>query len=240
MKLKLLMLSLVMFCQLSAQDKRIVYIAAGKSMTETEYNVFKSNFKEKAENEYKNGKLKEIIKDSITSDTIYKLCTLSYTYSSKNVDKEFVESFIDKKFPFFEFDTMESSTMTLKDFEGKPTLINLWFVGCAPCMRELPALEDLKLKYGDKVNFVSITFNNKELVKRLLNIKTFNYTHLINAQEFLNNIGVNSYPKNILLDKNGIVRNIKYEIPYKEVIRNGDKELEFDTKAYEEILNKLL
>ncbi len=240
MKLQLSMLTLFIFFQLSAQDKKIVYIAAGKSMTETEYNVFKSDFKEKAENEFKNGELKEIINDSITSDTIYKMCTLSYTYSSNAVDKEFVESYINKKFPFFEFDTMKPSTMSLKDFEGKPTLINLWFVGCAPCMRELPALEDLKLKYGDKVNFVAITFNNKELVERLLNIKTFNYTHLINAQDFLNNVGVNSYPKNILLDKNGIVRNIKNEIPYKEVIRNGNKELEFDTKAYEEILNELL
>ncbi|MEM6517670.1 MAG: TlpA disulfide reductase family protein, partial [Bacteroidota bacterium] len=161
MKLHLFILSLFIICQLSAQDKKVVYLADGKSMTENEYKVFKNDFKEKAEKENKNAELEEIINDSITSDTIYKLCTLSYSYSSVTFDKEFVESYINKKFPFFEFETMESSIIHLKELEGKPTLINLWFVGCAPCMRELPALEDLKSKYGGKVNFVAITFSNK-------------------------------------------------------------------------------
>jgi thiol-disulfide isomerase/thioredoxin len=240
MKIQLFIITFFILSTLSAQEKKIIYIASGKSMTEKEYDIFKINFKEKSEKEFKGGQLKETIKDSISGNAIYKLVTLSFTYSSNTVTEEFINSYIGKKFPLFEFETMESTNLSLKDLEGKPTLINLWFVGCAPCMRELPALEDLKLKYKDKVNFIAITFNNKDLVERLLKIKSFNYTHIVNAQQFLNNIGVNSYPKNIFLDKNGIVRNIKTEISYKKLIENNKEILKYDTTEYEGILNNLL
>lgn len=239
MKIQLFIIIFFIISSLSAQEKKIIYLVSGKSMTENEYGIFKINFKEKNEKEFNGGQFKETVRDSVSENAIYKLVTLSFTYSSNTVEEEFIDSFIGKKFPIYEFETIESTKLSLKDLEGKPTLINLWFVGCAPCMRELPALEELKLKYKDKVNFIAITFNNKDWVEKLLKIKSFNYTHIINAQEFLNNIDVNSYPYNIFLDKNGIVRNIKNEMPYKKLIENNKEIFKYDTTEYEEILNKL-
>ena len=128
----------------------------------------------------------------------------------------------------------------MSDFKGKPTFITFWFTQCAPCIKELPALKDLKNRYGNKVNFLAITFNNKKEVESFLEKREFDYKHIIDAQEFINEIGLNTYPRNIFLDKNGVVQSIKNEIPYKKVMKSNKPVLEFDLSEYEKQLNNLL
>ena len=44
-----------------------------------------------------------------------------------------------------------------KAFEGKPTLINLWASWCAPCIKELPTLDQLARTNGGRFNVVAIS-----------------------------------------------------------------------------------
>jgi thiol-disulfide isomerase/thioredoxin len=39
---------------------------------------------------------------------------------------------------------------TLKDFKGKVVLLNLWATWCAPCRKEMPALDKLQAELGSK------------------------------------------------------------------------------------------
>lgn len=43
--------------------------------------------------------------------------------------------------------------MHLKEFEGEPTVVNLWATWCPPCAREMPVLHEAQEKHS-KVNFV--------------------------------------------------------------------------------------
>lgn len=65
---------------------------------------------------------------------------------------------------------------------------------------ELPALNRLKEKY--KINFISITFENKENVERFLTDYKFNFIHIVGERQFTKSLGFISYPKTFLLDKN--------------------------------------
>ena len=38
---------------------------------------------------------------------------------------------------------MDSRTWTLKDFEGKKTMVYLWASSCAPCWQNLPEVQAL-------------------------------------------------------------------------------------------------
>ncbi len=46
-------------------------------------------------------------------------------------------------------------TVRLKDFTGKPIVVNLWATWCPPCVREMPMLQEAQRKHVD-VHFVFI------------------------------------------------------------------------------------
>ena len=54
------------------------------------------------------------------------------------------------------FQDESGKKLTEKDFTGKPTVYYAWASWCPDCQQELPILNTLKEKYGDKVEFVGV------------------------------------------------------------------------------------
>ena len=54
------------------------------------------------------------------------------------------------------FQDESGKKLTEKDFTGKPTVYYAWASWCPDCQQELPILNALKEKYGDKVEFVGV------------------------------------------------------------------------------------
>ena len=49
---------------------------------------------------------------------------------------------------------MGKNRIRTKDLKGKINVINFWFMKCAPCIAEIPALNTLVKKYkGKDINF---------------------------------------------------------------------------------------
>ena len=48
-------------------------------------------------------------------------------------------------------------TLDLGSFKGKPLLINLWATWCAPCIAEMPTLEALAAREGERVTVLPIS-----------------------------------------------------------------------------------
>ena len=46
---------------------------------------------------------------------------------------------------------------TLAQFRGKPLLVNIWATWCAPCVAEMPTLDAVAGKLGDRVRVVAIS-----------------------------------------------------------------------------------
>jgi thiol-disulfide isomerase/thioredoxin len=55
--------------------------------------------------------------------------------------------------PYFEFQNDKGQIINLASFRGKVLLLNIWATWCAPCIREMPALDRLQAKF-DKKDFV--------------------------------------------------------------------------------------
>jgi thiol-disulfide isomerase/thioredoxin len=51
--------------------------------------------------------------------------------------------------------SLEGRPVSLTDFAGKPTVVNLWATWCPPCRREMPALQQAQAANPD-VNFVFV------------------------------------------------------------------------------------
>lgn len=57
--------------------------------------------------------------------------------------------------PNVSFSDPDGKPVTLAEFKGKPLLVNLWASWCAPCVKELPTLDQLSRTGGIKVLAVS-------------------------------------------------------------------------------------
>lgn len=119
-----------------------------------------------------------------------------------------------KEFPIFNLNTLGDSKFSSETLKGKPTMINFWFTRCAPCIDEMPVLNKIKETYKDEFNFIAITYESKKDVEKFLGKHSFEFQHLVDAKDFTDKLGVQDYPVNMFLDKNGILKYVKGGIPY--------------------------
>ncbi len=127
--------------------------------------------------------------------------------------KETIYEFKGKELPNFELTELNGEKINSESLKGKPTLINFWFSDCTPCIEEMPLLNEIKAKFKDDVNFISITFQNSKEVNEFLTKKQFDFTHIIDSKEYINTFGFFGYPKTLILDKNLIIVGIEKMIP---------------------------
>src|SRR6202011_2004175 len=52
---------------------------------------------------------------------------------------------------------LAGNTVSLSDFAGRLVLINLWATWCEPCLREMPSLERMQSRLGDKITVVAVS-----------------------------------------------------------------------------------
>lgn len=59
--------------------------------------------------------------------------------------------------PALAFTTRAGEEKHLADFKGRLVLVNLWATWCVPCVEEMPALDRLQAKLGDKLTILAIS-----------------------------------------------------------------------------------
>ena len=118
-----------------------------------------------------------------------------------------------KQLPEFELTLLDGKKLSSESLKGKPTLINFWFSSCQPCIDEMPILNDIKSQFYGDVNFIAITYQDQNEVTEFLNRVDFDFTHLIDAKEYLKSFGFFGYPKTLILDKDLVITEIEKFIP---------------------------
>tara|TARA_R110002051_G_C8547507_1_gene472124 strand:+ start:76 stop:666 length:591 start_codon:yes stop_codon:yes gene_type:complete len=170
------------------------------------------------------------------------LCLSQVTDSLENAIEENTKSimaglnkelnaFKGKVLPEFELTLLDGKKLSSESLKGKPTLINFWFSNCQPCIDEMPILNEIKSKFYRDVNFISITFQDHKEVTEFLNRVDFDFTHIIDAKEYLKSFGFFGYPKTLILDKDLVLTEIEKFIP---------KDVENELKNKAEFKNRII
>lgn len=116
---------------------------------------------------------------------------------------------LDIRFPIEHFKNMKGQNYSPEYLKGKPTFINFWSTTCAPCLKEIPILNKLKESLGDKVNFIGITYDNKEKVDKFLQTHSYSFQQITDAGPQLKTFFViQRYPVSFIIDKNGNTKEI--------------------------------
>lgn len=72
----------------------------------------------------------------------------------------FVKRATPEPLPAFTFQDGEGKSLTLAHFKGKTILLNLWATWCAPCRKEMPALDRLQAALGsEKFEVVALSLD---------------------------------------------------------------------------------
>ncbi len=149
--------------------------------------------------------------------------TILYSYSwivtddLEGTKKEYeqLNSLIGEVYPIIAARTLKDSIINIDELKGKPTLINLWFTSCVPCIREMPVLNAMKSKNNDRFNFLSITMDSESKVNRFLKKHKFDFDHIVGSKELTSQLGFRHFPMNIFLDKEGRIVLIENSVPLK-------------------------
>lgn len=105
------------------------------------------------------------------------------------------------------FKDPDGETVSLSDFIGKPVLVNIWATWCAPCVVEMPMLDELAAREKDrmKVLVVSQDIQGAEKVDPFFAKANFNeleaYTDQENGLSF--GFGSGLMPTTVLYDASG-------------------------------------
>jgi cytochrome c biogenesis protein CcmG/thiol:disulfide interchange protein DsbE len=212
----------------------------GKIIDQQNYDLLKNTSIEKINRRSVSMQIIEDLNELYSrNDSIVYTYKWNFTDNPKKTIEEInkKKELIGKVYPIKNEITLEGKEISLNYLKGKPTLINLWFTSCAPCIEEMPVLNDLKKKFGDKFNFLSITMDSESKVKKFLETHQFDLEHIVNSKKLTTNLGFSGYPINLILDKNGIVKIIEGNVNY--IVVNGELVMG-DGMEFIQILEKLL
>ena len=244
----LLLLTLTIFSCENEKPKEVFFKngTTGKVLTKVEYNELKDELLKKISKLSDSVAVNETFTDSlIKTDSIIKVYKLNIFLGSPKEEIEKVEveekkekvfSFLNKKFPSKTLTTISGKKIDLSKIK-KPTILNFWFTSCKPCIDEMPILNKIKNKYQDKIDFIAITYETKDKTIPFFKKYKFEYEQIIGEKEFIEQLGIQAFPKNIFIDKNGIIKIIESGISY--IIENGKMKIG-EGKEFEKNIQKIL
>lgn len=70
---------------------------------------------------------------------------------------EFLPSSHPFKAPATTLTDTDGKSVELSDLKGKPVIVNIWATWCEPCLREMPSLERLQARLGDRIEVVAVS-----------------------------------------------------------------------------------
>lgn len=99
-----------------------------------------------------------------------------------------------------------SKTISLKDFKGKPVIINFWASWCAPCREEMPFLQNIWTENKDKgLIFIGIdVMDDTKAAQDFLKSFNIDYLNLNDSSGKVSNAyKVVALPATFFIDKQG-------------------------------------
>ncbi|MVM36244.1 redoxin domain-containing protein [Spirosoma sp. HMF4905] len=111
--------------------------------------------------------------------------------------------------PLSTFKTLNGESYDSSTLAGKVLVINFWYMGCVPCVAEMPALNRLVEEYkGKGVLFLGFSSDKAEQLKpAFFQQHPFNFKIIPDARDIGKSFYFFGNPTTYIIDQHGIIRN---------------------------------
>jgi thiol-disulfide isomerase/thioredoxin len=109
--------------------------------------------------------------------------------------------------PAFELPDMAGGELSLADLAGRPVVLDFWATWCAPCIRQVPVLNAIHEKYGDRVSVVgvSVDVDGEEVVAPFVEEHDIRYRVLLGDEGLAQRYGALGFPTLFVLGPEGAI-----------------------------------
>jgi thiol-disulfide isomerase/thioredoxin len=113
---------------------------------------------------------------------------------------------INRPAPKFAFADLVGKRFDNQAAKGKPTVLTFWSIWCAPCVAELPALQEFQ-KQHPSANLLALAVGNKpEEVKSFLSTRNLNTLRVALSDKWPQEFGASAFPTTIVMDRFGQIQ----------------------------------
>jgi len=146
--------------------------------------------------------------------------------------QDYIKRYLNSPFPDFRLKKLDGTEISLTSMQGKTIVLNFWFIGCQPCVAEMPLLNNVVNHYKDQpdVVFLAPAPDEKEKLISFLDKRIFIYQVLSSSDDLIKKLQINSFPTHMVVDSNGVMREI--------LVGDKDDIDKFIIKAIDKIASK--
>lgn len=106
--------------------------------------------------------------------------------------------------PGFNVTSLAGQKLGLASLKGKVVVLNFWFIGCGPCLAEMPGLNQLVGEFKDKdVVFIAFARDQEKELREFLPTRPFHYQIIANAEAQHDLYQLNMWPTHIIINREG-------------------------------------
>ena len=117
--------------------------------------------------------------------------------------------------PDFEIADKSGKKWSLSQLRGKPVLLNFWATWCAPCVEEMPSLENLAKRVGDDLHIVTVSVDEEwALIDKFFPKGTDLRVLLDTTKEVPKSFGTDKYPETFLIDSQGRLQTLLHQVKW--------------------------
>jgi len=98
---------------------------------------------------------------------------------------------------------LDGNSVNLSEYSNQTILISFWATWCAPCRAEMPSIQKMADRYGEKLPIFLITSEEKEKVSKFLQESGYHIPVYFQKSRSTGILDINSYPTTFLISSKG-------------------------------------
>lgn len=116
-----------------------------------------------------------------------------------------ITNLIDQEAPPVVLKTIDNELYNLGSKQEHIFVVNFWFIGCAPCRKELPMLNHLATANinDSSIVFISVSTDTEDAIKYVRKRLDLKFKQVVKGQPIVSLFQIKGFPTNLVIDMNG-------------------------------------